>query len=153
MEEEKIIQINPNFDIEDYIFTNFEKYMLEHSKYIPNDKKRHIYNKAPKELAQFPTIVIKENNNIELSSTLDRSQFIDQIPFIIEIYTKDMVINGTRVASKVVMSELKYLVFDFFRQRDFERTGCNEAETSDYQIDRLIITVRCTQKSWNRSIN
>lgn len=153
MEEENTIQINPRFDIEDYIFTNFEKYMLEHSKYIPSDNERHIYNKAPKTLVRFPTILLKENGNTELSRTLDRTQFLDQMTYIIEIYTKDMVINGERVASKVVMSELKYLVFDFFRERGFERVGCNEAETSDYQVDRLVITERCTQNNWNRIIN
>ena len=40
--------------------------------------------------------------------------FVNQITDTIEIYTKDMVINGVRYASKTVMSELKYLVFDFF---------------------------------------
>lgn len=145
------ITINPNYDIEQVLFVKFKEYMAQNSKFITTDK---IFSKAPKSLTDFPTIVFKESTNTDDTryKTLDRTQFVNQITDTIEIYTKDMVIDGTRYASKTVMSELKYLVFDFFENIGATRITCEPAEYSDYQVDRLIIIERYRQNNWNKMI-
>ena len=141
--------INTDYDIEQVLYSKFKNYMLQNSKFNP-----HIFTKAPKTLADFPTIVFKESSNIEdiRYKTLDRTQFVNQITDTIEIYTKDMVIDGVRYASKTVMSELKYLVFDFFESIGATRLACEPVEYNDYQVDRVVIIERYRQNNWNKMI-
>ena len=141
--------INVNFDIEQVLFNKFKKYLLDNSKFNPQ-----VFTKAPKTLADFPTVIFKETTNVEDTryKTLDRSQYVNQITDTIEIYTKDVVIDGVRYASKTVMSELKYLVFDFFEAIGATRVTCEPVEYSDYQVDRLLIVERYRQNNWNKMI-
>jgi hypothetical protein len=141
--------INTNYDIEQVLFNKFKDFMVKNSKFNPQ-----VFPKAPKTLADFPTIVFKESSNIEDTryKSLDRTQFVNQITDTIEIYTKDMVINGVRYASKTVMSELKYLVFDFFESIGATRVSCEPVEYSNYQVDRVVIIERYRQNNWNKMI-
>lgn len=144
------MNIDVNFDIENYIFLKFKEYMETKSKFNPK-----VFSKTPKELAQFPTIIFKEINNVDNMTyrSLDRTQRVYQITDTIEIYTKDMPIGDKKYASKVIMSELKYLVFDFFELYGFQRTSCDIVDYYDYQVDRMVITVVCNQNNWNKKIS
>lgn len=141
--------INTNMDIESPIFLKFKQYLKDKSKYSPN-----VFNKTPQSLSVFPTIVLKETNNIEDSNyiTLDRKEFVNQITDTIDIYTKDMIIDGVRISSKTIMNELKYLVFDFFQAWGFTRTQATDSEYLSYEVDRFIIIETCKLNSWNRKI-
>ena len=145
------MEINSKFDIENVVFNMLKTYLTSNSKFSP-----HVFNKAPKQLTEnlFPTVVFKESSNTDIIGhrTLDRTQFANQITDTIEIYTKDMTVNGVLYASKVVMSELKYLVFDFFEQLGALRISCTPAEYNDYQVDRLVIIEQYAQNSWNKKI-
>ena len=143
--------INTNYDIEQVLYNKFKEYMVKNSKFITADK---IFTKAPKTLADFPTIVFKEGSNTEDTryKSLDRTQFVNQITDTIEIYTKDIVLDGVRYASKTVMSELKYLVFDFFESIGATRVSCEPVEYNSYQVDRLVIIERYRQNNWNKMI-
>ncbi len=146
-------QIDVNFDIENYVFLDLREYLSKKSKFI-TDATKQVCSRPPKQLAVFPTIVFRETNNIDDTRyrSLDRSQLVNQITDTIEIYTQDMVLNGVRYASKTIMSELKYLVFDFFEQIGAVRISAGLAETSDYQVDRYVITERYYQNNWNKKI-
>lgn len=142
--------INTSMDIESPIFTKFKQFILDKSKYSPN-----IFNKTPQSLSKFPTIIAKETDNVEASNytSLGREEFANEITHTIEIYTKDMIIDGKKIPSKVIMSELKYLVFNFYQAWGFTREQATEADYINYEIDRFIIIESCTLNSWNRKIN
>ena len=52
------LQIDTNFDIENYVYHMLRKYLKVNSKFDPE-----VYDKAPRKLAKFPTVVVKESNN------------------------------------------------------------------------------------------
>lgn len=143
-------KINTSMDIESPIFLKLKKYLTDKSKYSPN-----VFSKTPQSLSKFPTIVVKETNNIEDSNytTLDRNEFVNRITDTIDIYTKDMVVDGKKISSKIIMNELKYLIFAFYQAWGFTRTQATEADYLNYEIDRFIIIESCSLNSWNRKIN
>ena len=140
---------NTSMNIETTIFKKYKQYLKDNSKFAPN-----LFNKAPKNLSIFPTIVLKETNNIEDSNytSLDRKEFVNEITSTIDIYTKDMIIDGIKYPSKEIMNELKYLTFDFFQAWGFTRTQCSEADYLNLEIDRLVIIETCKLNNWNRKI-
>lgn len=142
-------EINASMNIESMVFKLYKQYLKDKSKFSPN-----VFNRTPKNLSVFPTIVLKESNNTEDSSytTLNRKEFVNTITDVIEIYTKDLIIDGVKYPSKEVMNELKYLTFDFFQAWGFTRTQCSEADYLNYEVDRLVIIETCNVNSWNRKI-
>lgn len=140
---------NTSMNIETTIFKKYKQYLKDNSKFAPN-----LFNKTPKNLSVFPTIVLKETNNIEDSNytSLDRKEFVNEITSTIDIYTKDMIIDGVKYPSKEIMNELKYLTFDFFQAWGFTRTQCSEADYLNLEIDRLVIIETCKLNNWNRKI-
>ena len=136
-------------NIETTIFKKYKQYLKDNSKFAPN-----VFNKAPKNLSVFPTIVLKEINNTEDSNytSLDRKEFVNEITSTIDIYTKDMIIDGVKYPSKEIMNELKYLTFEFFQAWGFTRTQCSEADYLNLEVDRLVIIETCKLNSWNRKI-
>lgn len=138
-----------NMNVESMIFKFYKQYLKDKSKFSPN-----VFNRTPKNLSVFPTIVLRETNNIEDSNytTLDRKEFVNEITSSIDIYTKDLIIDGVKYPSKEVMNELKYLTFDFFQAWGFTRTQCSEADYLNYEVDRLVIVESCSLNSWNRKI-
>ena len=138
-----------SMNIETTIFKKYKQYLKDNSKFAPN-----VFNKAPKNLSVFPTIVLKEINNTEDSNytSLDRKEFVNEITSTIDIYTKDMIIDDVKYPSKEIMNELKYLTFDFFQAWGFTRTQCSEADYLNLEVDRLVIIETCKLNSWNRKI-
>lgn len=132
-------------DIENAIFQKLKSYMAN-SKFNPK-----VFNKSPRQLKDFPTIIFKETSNREDTryKTLDFSQTVNQITFTIEVYTQDLTIGNTKYASKIVMSELKYMLFDFFQYCGFNRTSCDYVDYYNNEMDRLVMTVQTSQASWN----
>lgn len=135
-------------DIENAIYNKYKAYM-SNSRFNPK-----VFNKSPKQLKDFPTIIFKETSNRENTryKTLDFSQTVNQITFTVEVYTQDLVIENVKFASKIVMNELKRMSFDFFQYCGFERTSCEYVDYYNTDIDRLIMTVRTNQASWNLQV-
>lgn len=144
------VEIDTEFDVENYMFQKLSKYLEKNSKFNPK-----VFSKAPKDLPKFPTVVFKETNNIDAIQyrSLDRRERVYQITNTIEIYTKDQTVGGTRVSSKTIMSELKHLVFEFFELVGATRVSSSYVESYDNQIERYVIVVRYLQTSWNRLID
>lgn len=136
-------------DIEFYIYDLLKKYLEENSRFTPK-----IFLKAPKQLTTFPTIIFKETNRTENTKykTLDYSQTVHNVTNTIEVYTQDMIIDGVKYASKIVMSEIKYLLFEFFKNIGFTINSCNLVDYYNYEVDRLIMTVSTSQASWNGKV-
>lgn len=142
--------IDTSMNIETPIFKYFKKYMQDKSQFSPN-----IFNATPKNLAVFPTITFRETNNTNnlRGTTLDRTETVNNITDTIEIYTKDMVIDGVNYSKKEITNELKYLIFDFFQAWGFTRTQCTQADYLNLEVDRFVIVETCSLNSWNRKMN
>lgn len=142
-------KIDTSINVETPIFKKYKQFMKDKSQFSPQ-----VFNKNPKSLSVFPTIVLKEINNTEDSNytSLDRQEFVNAITDEINIYTKDMVIDEKKYSSKEIMNELKYLTFEFFRIWGFTRTQCSEADYVNLDVDRFIIVETCNLNNWNRKI-
>jgi len=143
-------EIDTSMNIETPIFKNFKAYLQAKSQFSP-----YVFNSTPKNLAVFPTVIFKENSNTQniSATTLDRTETVNDITDTIEIYAKDMVVNETTIAKKVIINELKYLTYTFFQELGFIRTQSSDADYLNYEIDRHIIMVTCSLNNWNRKIN
>lgn len=157
MEEEKpitqTINIDLNFDMETLLYRRFKDYLNETSKYP-----LLIFNKAPKQFAdKFPIVIFEEINNrdqIQYRTLNDRGrQWVSRLTYKVEIYTTDLTVDGEKIASKVIMAYLKRIIFEFFEYYGFDRTDCSKGETSNYQIDRVIILEQINECNWNRIID
>lgn len=143
-------EVDTSMNIETPIFKKLKEYLQDKSMFSPN-----VFNATPKSLAVFPTIVFKETDNRQnvRGTTLNRIETINDIVDTIEIYAKDMVIDGVTYTKKQIINELKYLIFDFFQYWGFTRTQATEAEYLNLEVDRYIIIETCSLNNWNRKIN
>ena len=135
-------------NIENLLFKDYKKFIEINSKFEPT-----ILPSSNKDLTKFPTILFKEQNNIESSSTLNRIEYIDEITLVIEIYCQTKTIGNKKYASKTIMDELKYLTFEFFRTVGCERLSCEPVEYYNKEVDRLVMLYRFNINSWNNKIN
>ena len=142
--------VDTSMNIETTIFSYLKQYLTAKSIFSP-----YVFNDVPKNLAVFPTITFKETNNVmdTNATTLNRVETVNNITDTIEIYTKDMVINGVSYSKKEITNELKYLIFDFFQTWGFTRTQATQADYVSLEVDRYVITETCSLNSWNRKLN
>ena len=136
-----------DLDIYSKIFKEYKEYIMEKSIFAPK-----ILKKTPQSLAYFPTILMKETINDRNTQTLDRQEFIDNLAYTIEIYTKDSSVGTTKYASDIVMRDLQYYTFEFFNNIGFDRDICTTAEYIDQSVDRKIIVFSCKINNWNGRI-
>lgn len=136
-----------DLDIYNKLFKEYKTYISEKSQFAPK-----ILKKTPQSLSYFPTILMKETINSTSSQTTNCQEFIDNLAYTIEIYSKDCTVGNTRYASDVVMRDLQYLTFEFFKNMKFNRDLCSNAEYIDKNIDRKIMIFSCKLNSWNGRI-
>ena len=136
-----------DLDIYSKLFKQYKEYINENSTFAPK-----ILKKTPQSLTYFPTILMKETINTTNTGTLNRQEFVDNLAYTIEIYTKDCTVGNTRYASDVVMRDLQYLTFEFFNNMKFNRDMCTNAEYIDRSVDRKIIIFSSKINSWNKNI-
>jgi hypothetical protein len=143
------MEIDTSMNIESILFKEYKEYLENNSKFSPK-----VLPSSAKQLTTFPTVLFKEENNITNVSgtTIDKSQLVDQITDIVEIYTQNQTIGDKKYASKIIMDELKYLTFDFFNHYGCQRTDCTPAEYYNKEVDRLVIIYRYNLNNWNRKI-
>ena len=113
-----------------------------------------IFSKTPVSLSKFPTIILKETGNADISYSRsnDTLEYMNQLVYTIEIYTKDTVVEDEIIKSKQIMSELKEFTFEFFRGIGFNRMSCTVGEYTNYTVDRLIIVEQGKLNNWNKNI-
>lgn len=110
-----------------------------------------IVPKTPKSFTKFPTIVIKENNNVDFigGKTLNRQEFMNLLTYTVDIYSKDIIVGQNKYLSANVLKELKLLTFQFFNDIGFNRISSNKAEFIDITVDRNISTFQGKVNNWN----
>lgn len=137
-------------DIYENLFDTYYNYIKSLS---PNYEVK-IAKKAPKTFVSFPTIILKEVQNINNTNgmSLNRHEFVDTVSYQIDIYTQDIVSNGTDYASLLVQKELKELTFDFFLNNGFIRTAFENWENNNIVYDRLTLIFQGNLQSWNKKL-
>ena len=109
--------------------------------------------KSPPTITTFPTIILKEVQNINTDNiSLNRQEFVDTISYQVDIYTKDIVENGVEYPSLQLQKELKNLTFDFFLKNGFKRTAFDNWENNNIVYDRLTVIFQCNLQSWDKKI-
>lgn len=113
-----------------------------------------IEKKSPPNVAKFPTIILKEvqNNNMQRGTSTNYQESADRVGYQIDIYTKDMVVDGVQYPSLKVQDTIKYLTFNFFIHRGFERTNMDNWENMNIVYDRLTLIFNGILQSWNKQI-
>jgi len=137
--------------VESDIAVEFNKYIKTTS--VFRDKLL-VLPDTPQSFSTFPTIIIREVNNIDnlsLKST-EFSEYGDSISYQVDIYTKDVIIDATKYSSKIVINELRDLIHRFFRQNGFERTEDTTGEYIEISVKRRTLLFTATVQSWNKSI-
>lgn len=136
-------------DRENEIFILYKNYIQNKSQYNPQ-----VFNDTPQKLAKFPTITFIESDNRDSvnNNSTDRTEYVDELQFKVDIYTKNLTSNKNIIARKLITNELKNLTIDFFRKYGFRRTSCNKAEYLDIEVDRTVIVAECNINNWNGKI-
>lgn len=113
-----------------------------------------LFPDTPQSFLDFPTIVFKESNSSDyiLGKTLNRQEYMDRLTYIVEIYSKDIVVNNQKKLSIEVIKELKNLTHEFFNQIGFRRISSSKGEYLDLSIDRHICIFDGKINNWNGKI-
>lgn len=138
-----------DMEIENELFKEYKDFINNHIDY-----ECKILPKIPQSLSSFPTIIFKETNNSDYSigKTTESLEYMNQLMYTVEIYTKDTLIGNKIINSRAIMFTLKQLTFEFFRNAGFRRMSCNRGEYPDFTVDRLIIVEQGKINNWNKKI-
>ena len=117
-------------------------------------EKLQILPDTPQSFSKFPTIIFKEQDNTDNLSllTLNRLEFGDNLTYQVDIYTKNITINGTEYNSRVIINELKDLTAKFFKYCGFQREGSTRGEYTDINVKRQTMLFSGSLSSWNKNI-
>lgn len=92
----------------------------------------------------FPIVSFVMSNYINTKDcTLDKIEYYDNLYFTIDIYTKDIIKNGTTISSQIVNEELMKLIIEFFNKKNMLRTSCRPNFNIDESILRTTIQYQC----------
>jgi hypothetical protein len=146
-------------DIESEIVREYKQYMINNSIFGEIlEENKTILPDTPQSFSKFPTIVIREANNTMygMGKTLDRTEYVDNLLYQVDIYTKDVKIkiDGEikTYAARTVINELKDLTFKFFNQIGFNRITANRGEYIDVNVNRYISVFEARLNNWNMKI-
>lgn len=138
-------------NIEVDLLKEYNAFMKKNSVFA---EKLQILPDTPQSFSKFPTIIFKEQDNTDnLSSlTLNRLEFGDNLTYQVDIYTKNITINGTEYNSRVIINELKDLTAKFFKYCGFQREGSTRGEYTDINVKRQTMLFSGSLSSWNKNI-
>lgn len=138
-------------NIEVDLLKEYDTFMMKNSVFA---KKLQIFPDTPRSLTEFPTIVFKESDNTDSSSlmTTNRLEYGDNLTYQVDIYTKNVYIDGTEYNSRIVINELKDLTTKFFRNCGFQREGNTRGEYTDINVKRQTMLFSAILTSWNKKI-
>lgn len=142
------MNIYKHLDIYDELFDHYYNYIKNTS---PNSVK--ISKKSPPTITTFPTIILKEVQNLNTDiMTTNKQEFVDLVSYQVDIYTKDVVENGVEYPSLLLQKELRNLTYDFFLNKGFTRTNYDNWENNNIVYDRLTLIFQARVQSWNKQI-
>lgn len=138
-------------NIEVDLLKEYNAFMKKNSVFA---EKLQILPDTPQSFSKFPTIIFKEQDNTDNLSllTLNRLEFGDNLTYQIDIYTKNITINGTEYNSRVIINELKNLTAKFFKYCGFQREGSTRGEYTDINVKRQTMLFSGSLSSWNKNI-
>ena len=126
-------------DFYENVFQAFKNYIKNNSSYGDIVEKSST-NTSPR----FPIISCELSNNIDTNrATIDKIEYYEAFYFTINIYTKDKVINGQTIASKVINDELSNLTTQFFNNLNMKKTLNKPTPNLDTSILRKTIQYQC----------
>ena len=135
-------------NIEVDLLKEYNAFMKKNSVFA---EKLQILPDTPQSFSKFPTIIFKEQDNLSLL-TLNRLEFGDNLTYQVDIYTKNITINGTEYNSRVIINELKNLTAKFFKYCGFQREGSTRGEYTDINVKRQTMLFSGSLSSWNKNI-
>lgn len=135
-------------DIEEDLLLMYNTFIKSKSQF--SDKLLVVPN-TPQSFVSFPTIVFKESNNSDYTfgKTLNRQESVSRLTYQVEIYSKDIVLNGIKYYSRDIIKELKNLTHIFFNDIGFNRISSIKGEYIDITIDRHICLFEGKINNWN----
>lgn len=138
-------------NIEVDLLKEYNAFMKKNSVFA---EKLQILPDTPQSFSKFPTIIFKEQDNTDNLSllTLNRLEFGDNLNYQVDIYTKNITINGTEYNSRVIINELKDLTAKFFKYCGFQREGSTRGEYTDINVKRQTMLFSGSLSSWNKKI-
>ena len=138
-------------NIEVDLLKEYNAFMKKNSVFA---EKLQILPDTPQSFSKFPTIIFKEQDNTDNLSllTLNRLEFGDNLIYQVDIYTKNITINGTEYNSRVIINELKDLTAKFFKYCGFQREGSTRGEHTDINVKRQTMLFSGSLSSWNKKI-
>jgi len=138
-------------NIEVDLLKEYNAFMKKNSVFA---EKLQILPDTPQSFSKFPTIIFKEQDNTDNLSllTLNRLESGDNLTYQIDIYTKNVTINGTEYNSRIVINELKDLTAKFFKYCGFQREGSTRGEYTDVSVKRQTMLFSGSLTSWNKKI-
>ena len=138
-------------NIEVDLLKEYNAFMKKNSVFA---EKLQILPDTPQSFSIFSTIIFKEQDNTDNLSllTLNRLEFGDNLTYQVDIYTKNITINGTEYNSRVIINELKNLTAKFFKYCGFQREGSTRGEYTDINVKRQTMLFSGSLSSWNKNI-
>ena len=135
-----------NYDI---LFDDYYDYIKSHASFNVEVIKKSM----PKEIT-FPTILMREALNINQTkgTATNRVESVDLLTYQVDIVTKDLIDENGLHPSLELQKELKYLTFNFFFERGYERTSTEYWENTNIVYDRLTCLFQGNLQSWNKHI-
>lgn len=139
-------------DIETRLLREYKNFIAQNS--IFGDKTK-ILPSTPQSFSVFPTIVFSETTNIDyiFGKSTDRIEYIDNVLYQVDIYTKDIKKDGQIYAGRTVINELKDLTFKFFNDIGFIRENATRGEYIDVTVSRYTMVFSARINGWNGMIS
>ena len=139
------------YDLETQLLKEFKEFMATKSTFSDILK---ILPNTPQSFVKFPTIIFRERNNSDYSrgKSLNYVEYIDNLIYQVDIYTKDIIVDNKKYVARDVIIELKNLVSEFFRNIGFERNNSLKNDYIDKTIYRQTMTFTGQMNSWNKKI-
>lgn len=125
-------------EIYDVIFEQYQKFILENSKYNPIVTKFNT-----KTTTYFPTISFFQRDNSDEINTQKHIDVLENYYFTIDIYAKDSEFNNEFVPSQIIIDELKNLTLVFFKKLNMKKTANRPTPNIDTDILRHTIQYQC----------
>lgn len=129
-----------NLEIYDKIFQILKKFLQEESAYNP------LVSKMPqKQSDKFPLVVITEEDNSYFSGTTRFEETRSKVDYEINIYTRDVAIDGKKISKLEVAKELKELVDNVMNcNLKMRRRSCRPTPNLDKDIYRITMRYSAT---------
>lgn len=139
--------------IENELFKEYKAYILANSMFA-SKLQNSIFNATPKQLANFPTIIMRQMNESDYmqGKTTDRLEYVSRLNYRVSIYVKPIVLNGTKYQPRQVIDELRKLTSDFFRNVGLDKDNDRPVDNIDLEISRQEMLFSGRLASWNNSL-